>query len=413
MDELSVFHEDRLVGTLARTPAGPMQFRYSDEWLEGANRFPISIRLPLAKTTYGEEAHAFFANLLPEGTVRLALCKKLGISPDNDFALLEAIGGDCAGALSISRRRQERKKEEYDELSTERLAHLAAEGGVLAALDGQSGIRLSLAGAQDKLPVRLDGDRVLLPKGGAASTHLLKFDSPMFKHLAANEVLTTLLARELGLGVVRVDLRRFGRRSVAVVERYDREVSSSGKIRRIHQEDFCQALAVRPSQKYEAEGGPAFADCDRLLARVSARPLEDRRSLFRWLCFNALVFNADGHAKNLSLLFDGSAPRLAPFYDLVCTRAYPRVEGRLAMTVGGEADPTLLRRRHWERLADATGVGARFVVDTVRDLAEAMPQAVAGAREEFRSRWGDSPVLQLVLPKLPRQAKRILQQLKE
>jgi serine/threonine-protein kinase HipA len=123
-----------------------------------------------------------------------------------------------------------------------------------------------------------------------------------------------------------------------------------------------------------------------------------------------LAFNADGHAKNLSLLHSDGKTRLAPIYDLVCTRAYERLARQLAMSVGGEAEPTALRREHWERLADSTGLGARYVIGAVQEMADRFPEATRSAAAEFRARYGE-PALQMILPKIRRQAKRVARQL--
>jgi serine/threonine-protein kinase HipA len=413
MDRLFVHHRDRLVGTLELSSAGEWAFAYAPEWRQAADGFPVSLSLPFQGTLSGASAHAFFANLLPEAEVRRLLCRRLGISESNDFALLAAIGGECAGALSIGSDAiaiESRSRGEYRELSTSELSKLAAREGVLAGVTAKR-VRLSLAGAQDKLPVRLDGDRILLPQGAAASTHILKFESHHFKHLPANEVLMSLVAAESGLPVAPARLLRFERRSACIVERYDRRILEDDTIERIHQEDFCQALGLSPGANYEREGGPTFARCFEVAVAHVRNPLADGYLLLQWLAFNALTFNSDAHAKNASLLYDQTNPRLAPFYDLLCTRAYPHLDQSLAMKVGGEDDPTLLSRRHLERLAQETGLKPSFVLETVRELAERLPGAVSRARSRFREAYWESPALELVIPKVTRQVRRIQRQL--
>jgi serine/threonine-protein kinase HipA len=414
MDRLFVHYQRRLVGTLELSAAGEWAFAYVPEWRQSAEGFPVSLSLPLGGALSGASAHGFFANLLPEAEVRRLLCRRLGISESNDFALLAAIGGECAGALSVSAdpdSGEPGSRGEYRELSASELSRLAAREGVLAGITAEKSVRLSLAGAQDKLPVRLEGDRILLPHGGAASTHILKFESRHFKHLPANEVLMSLVAIESGLPTAPARLLRFGRRSACCVERYDRRVLDDGTVQRIHQEDFCQALGLPPGAKYEKEGGPTFARCFEVAVAHVREPLADGRILLQWLAFNALTFNSDAHAKNASLLYDQTVPRLAPFYDLLCTRAYPHLDRNLAMKIGGEEDPTILLRRHWEQLAEATGLKPSFVLDTVRELAERLPGAVVRARSHFKEAYRESPALELVIPKVTRQVRRLLKQL--
>ncbi len=412
VSRLVVRHADGIVGHLERSAEGAIEFAYATAWLTAPHRFPISLSLPLREAPYGEAGLAFFANLLPEAEVRRQLCLQLGISVDNDFGLLAAIGGECAGALTIvdPAQRKVSRAPEYRRLSLADLERLAAHQ-VLPALDGAHGVRLSLAGAQDKLPVLLDGNSLFIPVGDAPSSHLLKFSSPRFKHLPANEVLMAMIARALGLPVVETELRKLRREGMCVVQRYDRVPSANGSLSRLHQEDLCQALGRRPIAKYEKEGGPTFRQCFETVRDASAQPLVDGQILLRWLCFNVLAFNADGHAKNLSLLYSHGPIRLAPIYDLVCTRASPRLATHLAMGVGGEFEPTEVRRRHWERLAEELGLGARFVVALVQEMVERFPDATRAAAWEFRSRYGEKPALQMILPKVRKQARRIGQHL--
>ena len=120
-----------------------------------------------------------------------------------------------------------------------------------------------------------------------------------------------------------------------ITERYDRFPSDNGEVLRAHQEDFCQALGYGHERKYQEDGGPSFAQCFGMLRDVSSDPATDLQHLLRWQIFNVLAGNSDGHAKNLSLLYtpDGEI-RLAPFYDLVCTRAIDRIDHHLALSVG-------------------------------------------------------------------------------
>lgn len=410
-DVLEVNAAEGLVGTLRRDATGKMSFSYARTWLDLAQHFAISVSLPLREEPFADAAHAFFANLLPEADVRRALCERLGLSADNDFGLLEAIGADCAGALMVTAPgARALRKSSYRELKPARLEQLAASHQVLASIDGTAEVRLSLAGAQDKLPVFIDGERIFLPVGGAASTHLLKFPSARFKHLPANETFMSLLARAVGLPAVEVELRPLRKEGMCVIERYDR-VRVERSVKRVHQEDLCQALGRPPHLKYEREGGPSFAACFERVRAVSAEPLVDGRTLLRRQAFNVMAFNADGHAKNLSLLHAPGGVRLAPLYDLICTRAWPRLTREFAMSVAGQFDPTLVLGSHWTKLATDLGLGANFVRELVRELGERFPDALTGATKEFKSRYGDRAALQLIIPKVRKQSRRVVQQL--
>lgn len=417
MGELLVFHRDSLVGRLRPLAGGQASFEYDPGWLDGPESFAISASLPLSPGPQDDAAaRAFFANLLPEGPVREAVCRQLGLSVSNDFALLEAVGGECAGALTIlpeSAPAPDGALGRYERLEGSAIAAMARRFSVLAEVTAERAPRLSLAGAQDKLPVRVDeGGALYLPMCGAPSTHILKVPSRGFKHVPANEGLVTALGRALSLRVVDIDLRRLEDVEVALVRRYDRALADDGEtVTRLHQEDLCQALGLLPSTKYEGEGGPSFVDAIDLVRRRSSEPLVDARELIRWLAFTLLVGNADGHGKNLSLLADPGAGswRLAPFYDLVCTRAYPRLGRHLAMSVGGERDPGLVGRAHWDALARAIRVGPRLVHKEVTEMAETIPRLFEDVAAAHVARHGNTPAIALLRGPLKRQCRRSLQ----
>lgn len=341
------------------------------------------------------------------------MCQRLGISAGNDFALLKAIGGECAGALVLldEGRTPKDREARYEELTSKQLLEFATAYSAMPTVDGRRGVRLSLAGAQDKLPVCLEGKKVLLPLGNSPSSHILKFPNRHFKHLPANEVLTTNLAAALELPVVGIAFRKLGREGLCIVERYDRLRADDGKLLRLHQEDLCQALGIPSERKYEHEGGPSLATCLHLVRDHVRQPLADVRHLLRWQIFNALCGNCDGHAKNVSLLRTGVGLRLAPFYDLVCTRAYPRLDRALAMSVGGASNATNLLRRHWAQLAKDAGVAERWMVEQVGAMADALRKVGETARTRFAEQSENSPIIEMALPFVARQTRRVLKQL--
>jgi serine/threonine-protein kinase HipA len=237
---------------------------------------------------------------------------------------------------------------------------------------------------------------------------------PFGKNTGVDAGQIRLLSRDLGLPTVEVELREIGGGPHLLVGRYDRAVDEDGAVTRLHQEDLCQALGLRPTLKYEEEGGPSFARCFQVVADHSTEPALDTVSLLRWLAFNVVVGNADGHAKNLSLLRTAEGRlRLAPFYDLVCTAIYPGLDRELAMSVGSAADPGAILGRDWRALADQIGVRPGYLVDLVREMAEAAPGRADAAADGFRDRHGDSPALQRILPGLRRRARRTLRLLED
>jgi serine/threonine-protein kinase HipA len=408
---LDVRFEARVVGRIRVDSEGRFAFAYDRAWLARTASFAISVSLPLRDDEYiGGAGHAFFANLLPEGLVRRAVCERLGISEGNDYALLRAIGGDCAGALSIvdpDRPFDDEPPDHYELIDDRRLRKLVAGVGVVPLLVGGARTRLSLAGAQDKLPVALIDGRIHLPLDGSASTHILKLPNPRFPHLTANEGLVLGFARRVGLDAVEGALVERTDPPSLLVERFDRRRSGDGIVRRLHQEDLCQAFARPPTQKYEQEGGTTLATALVLVRDQVRQPVLDVRRLIEWQAFNIVAGNSDGHAKNLAILYDEPGPpRLAPFYDIASTREYDRLDRRLALGVGGVRDPDRIGRAQWAAFADAIDVKPRVVLDLVADLAErclaALDRWLVDAKQTH-----DTPVLDTLPRRIRTRARRL------
>ena len=398
-DALNVWTGQQLVGRLQRNPFGHMSFRYDPDWLSGGG-FSISQTLPLSVeefTAEGGVAHRFFANLLPEGGFRERTARDLKIS-DTDFNLLRAIGGECAGALSVLPVEQQPSTEQiYHPINDEELAALVAQRGQPYSWSVEKRPRFSLAGAQNKFPVLVRNGKYLLPQGESPSSHILKFEIAEYRNVPAYETFTMLLARAVGLPVVNIQLQSIKNIRYTITERYDRFQSGNGEVLRAHQEDFCQALGYGHERKYQEDGGPSFAQCFEMLRDVSSDPATDLPHLLRWQIFNVLAGNSDGHAKNLSLLYTANGEiRLAPFYDLVCTRAIERIDPHLGLSVGDERNPGVIVRRHWEDMARQCDIRPRYLLDLVNDVAAQLLENLPSTKAFFEDQFGEHPALQRI-----------------
>ena len=381
MRELVVALAGTRVGRLIQKDNGNLQFRY-DERYAGP---PVSFSMPVQLEAHPHRVcQAVFGGLLLEGDGRETLARSLGVSPNNDFALLGEVGRDVAGALTIL--------DEDEALPTRsEVRRIDAEtlDRVLRSLpqrplgvDPQDGIRLSLAGAQPKVPIILDADGAALPTNAAApTTHILKPEPEAFPGLVDNEWFCMDLAAESGLRVapVRKEVSVSGL-PYLVVERYDRDLMAE-PIRRLHQEDFCQALGVPSAFKYQNEGGPGFGDAIGLLRDAAAAPVVEIPRLWEALAFNWLIGNCDAHGKNYSLLYDTGTPTLAPLYDLVSTVLYPDLTTRLAMSIDGATTPGAVDERAWTKLAEDVRVRPAFATQTVRRVAERAAAAAGRVAE--------------------------------
>src|SRR5580658_602528 len=409
---LDVYLHDDLVGHLVQDDGGQMLFDYTADWLNKPGAMPLSQSLPLRKESFkSKECRAFFAGILPEGSKREIIARNLGISARNDYTMLEQIGGECAGAVTFVPAGQEVPKRNYHyrKLDAKELAGILRELPKRPLLAGEKGIRLSLAGAQDKVAVRIEGDEVLLPLEGAPSTHILKPAVERFAGVVFNEALCMTLAAHMNLPVARVEARKVEDVDYLLVERFDRKhvmIDGTPAVERLHQEDFCQAQNIVSEMKYQKEGGPSFKQCFALLRNVSTAPVLDLANLLDAAIFNYLIGNNDAHGKNFSLLYPDKEIRLAPLYDAISTIFYPELNIEMAMRIGREYSSDKVTPKEFEQLAQDAGLAKPLVRRRVLELATATVEAldkinitdkvsdeVAGlirkrcarAREEFRT----------------------------
>ncbi len=396
---LDVWWDGRRAGRLTQNEHGELGFAYAPEWLEDDAAPALSASLPKRAEPFNRRAcRPFFGGLLPEESQRDAAAQALGVSRGNDFALLDRLGGDVAGALQLLPIGQTPLRHD---------PHLQPapldEAGLIRVLDalplrpllaGEAGLRLSLAGAQSKVPVTLVGYAIALPSPGQPTTHILKPPIARFAATTENEAFVMRLAAAIGLDVAGVEPRLVQDRPFLLVRRYDRTPGDDGVMKRIHQEDFCQALGVPPELKYASEGGPTFKDCFALLRSQSAQPAVDAMKLLDAAIFNVIVGNADAHGKNFSILYDDEGPRLAPLYDLLATVAYPDLSPRFAMRIGGRATLEELDPTGWSAFAADAGLGSPLVrrragelCEKTRTMARQVAQALAGPGLDQDALW--------------------------
>lgn len=366
-DRLHVHLYGRHVADVIDNGDGLVALRYTDTALQAGAPARLSVALPVTRDLYPSlrGAQRWVRALLPEGRALDVLVRETGVPSDDVFSLLSVVGRDVAGAAIIIRPDEDPSLPDahYEPLTDDALA--AAVDGVgrhPLGLDLERGVRLSLAGVQDKLLLhRPPGSkRLYRPLHGAASTLIVKPEPDPddrtripLPGLATNELFGLLLARAVGLDVADAAVIDVAGRPCLIVERFDRDRRIDPPVR-IHQEDLLMAAGRDHRLKYEdpstvvlgAAGGfadrqpvrsppgPSLAELAQLLRRqlgVGALAV-----LLQAVTFNVAVGNADAHARNYSLLLQPSGQiRMAPLYDLVCTRAYERLDGEAAQRVDG------------------------------------------------------------------------------
>lgn len=410
--DLDVYLGDQRAGTLAQDDTGALTFLYTKDYLGTTKPQIISVSMPLREQPYPDRiTRPYFSGLLPDERARQRLASALGVSEGNAFGLLEIIGGECAGALSLYPNGQ--KPPVFDSIGIEELADKRLEAILeklrsRPLLGGEDGVRLSLAGAQDKLAVCVDGDAIGLAKGGRPTTHILKPFIEALEGTVENELFCMRLAARMKISTPKVGMRTVGKVAFILVERYDRVKREDGEIVRIHQEDFCQALSIPPELKYEKEGGPGVARSLTLIQSASARPGADRLTFIRRLIFHYLIGNADAHAKNFALLYRDNVPDLAPAYDVLCTAAYPRIAKDMAMAIGGRTIPDTIQLSHWLSIVPETKGAQGLLVKEIHEIASTMGVEADKLLQELHAEGFLNPVLSVIRKIIEKRSNQLL-----
>ena len=377
----TLFHRDWPVAEVAPSPAGPT-LTYEEAWRASPDAFPVSLSMPMDEAAWPPEAVVpWLMNLLPEGEPMRAMQRALGVAQEDVIRLISAAGGDLAGALRVGGPRGDHGG--YRTVSSpEDLERILAELPRKPFLAGDEGVTMSLAGAQDKLPVALPDGQIAVPLDGAPSTHILKPDNPRLPGSVQNEALCMVLASRCRLPAAPVTTGRTGDRSYLLVDRYDR-VGQAPTATRLHQEDFCQALGLPPGAKYERNQtggrGPSLADMFDLVRRHMTAV--DITRLLDAVIFNIAIGNVDSHAKNYSILLTADGAALAPLYDLMSGLPWPGITQNHAQAVGGQVRGRHIQGRHWRRMAEACGLAPAATVRRVIALTDRIQREIGAAAE--------------------------------
>lgn len=396
MTELIALIEAQRIGTVRADRYGRLSFSYEEEWVRSGHGHSLSMSLPLGEVIYPHRPlFAFLWNLLPENPAVLQRwAQQYHVSAANPFRLLTHVGADVPGAAQFVapdqlEEIQSAKKPAIEWMSEDdlavRLRELTADATAVRR-PGDRG-KMSLPGAQAKTAFYCDEKtrRWGVPSGRAPTTHIIKPCIPGYAGLVENEHLCQDIAARLGMRAARSRVLALDATYI-VVERYDRLPPADGSafVRRIHQEDMCQALGLMPARKYQEDGGPAIQRIVALIRRVSSDAEQDVEHFLRANIFNWLIGGTDAHAKNYSFLITaGDQIRLAPLYDLSSQLPYrDLIPQRISMKIGDHYDIDLIGRTDWRMLAGQCGVAEDQVVSLIMKTAESLPDHIVDARAQ-------------------------------
>jgi serine/threonine-protein kinase HipA len=381
---LRVLSNNRVVGLLLKETSGAISFQYDEGWLAWSNTFPISMSLPLREDAFrGERVAAVFENLLPDSdSLRRQVAQKVGAKGTDAYSLLSEIGRDCVGALQFVPGDDDGvydtsaiKGKLVSEQEIEKLLKNLVGAPLGLGMDKE--FRISVAGAQEKTALLRYKGKWWKPHGTTPTTHILKTQIGRLQNgidlsnSVESEYYCLKLMAAFGLSTATAEMAVFGEAKALVIERFDRKWTDAGRLLRIPQEDFCQALSCPPSLKYQSQGGPGMVEGLELL-KGSDTPAEDQKAFLKTQVLFWLIGATDGHAKNFSIFLGrGGRFKLTPVYDVLT------------------AQPSLVARqieRKQMKLAMSVGDSRHYRMDEIRAATSSRPLSELVCRERWQVR---------------------------
>ena len=329
---LKVFYNDKLVGTLAKTPDRLVAFEYDNDWL--ATGFSISpFSLPIQKKVFLPKYESFdglfgvFNDSLPDGwgrllVDRLFLKNKINPSEIDNLNRLAVVQESGMGALTYKPEHKfetQEQESDYDKLAQECSKILESQNSdnldELFKLGGSSG------GARPKILTKINSE-----------DWIIKFPSSQDpKYIGEQEYKYSRLAKDCGIKMSETKLfdskicsGYFG------IKRFDRE--NGKKVHMVSVSGLLETSHRLPNLDYN------------ILMKLTlelTKNYQDIEQLYRLMCFNVFAHNRDDHSKNFSFLYDENRKEwhLSPAYDLTYSSSF---NGEHATTINGEGkNPSL------------------------------------------------------------------------
>lgn len=431
---LSVWINGKLAGEWRIPARGDVEFQYDPVWVESEEGRPLSLSLPFSldnASIKGKPVDYYFDNLLPDSEpIRKRLQDRFHTTSRGSFELLAAIGRDCVGAVQLLSPGEQ--PGDVNTINAKSLTEAEIETALVqtvsppsfAAHLAEDDFRISIAGAQEKTAFLRHNGRWCRPLESTPTTHIFKLPLGLVGGMQAdmttsveNEWLCARILAGYGLPVARCDIGQFGSEKALVVERFDRQLHSSGKYwLRLVQEDFCQATAKPSSMKYERDGGPGMLDIAKIL-RGSVNRDSDLACLLKAQLLFWMLAATDGHAKNFSIrILSQGRYQLTPLYDVISIwpiigRGAKKISwhnAKLAMSIRGKNKHYLVKdiqRRHFNQTAARCGLG-ETAEPFIREILAATPNVITSVQKELPKGFPQH-VLDTILKGLSDSAKQL------
>lgn len=343
---------DEPIGRLESNANKAVTFTYADDYAHRPDALNLSLSLPVGQGPFGDAAsRPFFDNLLQErGQARADIVDRHGLDSDDIAGILFHLGRDCTGAVSILPAGDPPIKvpgdleRDYRAYEQEELDAIVRHMHEYRRLPKNTKDPSPLAGVQSKIAVaRLPDGRLAEPNRiGGPTTHILKVPNRYQPRDAGIEHEGMRLSERLGFETAPTEVMEIGGIATLLVTRFDRRADENGHIRRRHQEDFCQALGLPPSLKYQRDGRPGrqfSTSAVRPLLESTIDPAFEREKFIDITLFDILIGNVDGHGKNFSLFhLPGNRLLTTPRYDVMPTMIDRQTTDQFAYDIGSAED---------------------------------------------------------------------------
>ena len=431
--ELAIWVNGHRAGEWMIPTRGAEAFQYDARWMKSAEGRPLSLSIPFSPDNApikGKAIANYFDNLLPDSdSIRQRIQSQFGTDSRNAFDLLAAIGRDCVGAvqlLPIGEQPGDIRTIDAKPLGEAQIEARLRQTVSYARLRelSEDEFRFSISGAQEKTAFLYHKRKWCEPLGSTPTTHIFKLPLGLvggrnadMSSSVENEWLCSKIIRAYGIPIADCEIGRFGSQKVLIVERFDRLLHSSGEFwLRLVQEDFCQALGLPSSRKYEADGGPGIPELARVLGGSDNREKDLAVLLIAQIVFWMLAAG-DGHAKNFSIrILSRGRYHLTPLYDVLSywpivgkgPNNIARQDLRLAMAIRGKNKHyrmSEILRRHFNETAALTGIGEN-AEPLIEEILKRTPDVVASVQREIPAGFPLN-VLDKILSGLTYSAKRL------